>query len=255
MDYERANEVLRRYVRLVNETGQQARLSTKRTEVFPSLRMPARAVNRVLSSLAPDHNKVTGKTLADHEAALPLAEQALELINATQTMRTAERDYGGPVLPMALLDPLVRDAARRHWEAGHYRIAVGEAATNVDRYTQRRLERFDVSGAHLMSDAFSLNPPGPGKPRLRCPGGLDSEGVRSQQVGAFNYSQACFMAMRNPAHHQKGDWNSLTAFHFLVSLSQVATWVRHWDVERAPDHTPNTTSAAQALSTNSGPPS
>ncbi|GEM_PF-5682643 len=140
MNYERADEVLRQYLQLVNETGQQAGLSTERSEVFPSLRMPARAVNRVLSSLTPDHNKVTGKTLADHEAALPFAKRALELIDATQAMRTAERHSGGPVLPMALLDPLVSDAARRHWETGHYRIAVGEAATNVDRYTQRRLE-------------------------------------------------------------------------------------------------------------------
>ncbi len=106
-----------------------------------------------------------------------------------------------------------------------------------------------------MGDAFSLNPPEPGKPRLRCPGGLASEAVRSQQVGALNYSKACFMAMRNPAHHQKGDWNPLTAFHFLVSLSQVATWVRHWHVERAPDPIPATASAAQLLSAGGGPSS
>jgi Protein of unknown function (Hypoth_ymh) len=212
-------------------------------------------VNRVLSSLTPDHDKVTGKALADHETAVPVAERALELINATQTMRTSERDSGGPMLPMALLDPLVRDAARRHWNTGHYRIAVGEASTNVDRYTQRRLGRFDVSGSALMGDAFSLNPPEPGKPRLRCPGGLASESVRSQQVGALNYSKACFMAMRNPAHHQKGDWNPLTAFHFLVSLSQVATWVRHWHVERAPDPTPSTASAAQVRAASGGPSS
>ena len=255
MNYEKADKVLRQYVRLVNETGQQAGLNTERSEVFPSLRLPARAVNRVLSSLTPDHNKVTGKALADHEAAVPFAEQALELINVTQTMRTAEHDSGGPVLPMALLDPIVHDAARRHWETGHYRIAVGEAATNVDRYTQRRLGRFDVSGATLMGDAFSLNSPEPGKPRLLCPGSLATEAVRSQQVWALNYSKACFMAMRNPAHHQKGDWNPLTAFHFLVSLSQVATWVRHWHVERAPNPTPSTASAAQVLPTSGGPSS
>ena len=237
MNYETANEALRSYVRLVNETGQQAELGTKRSEVCPRLRLPARAVNRVLSSLTPDHNKVTGKTLADHEAALPYAERALELITTAQAMKTAEHDCGAPMLPMTLLDPIVRDAARRHWEAGHYRIAVGEAATNLDRYTQRRLQRFDVTGTELMRDAFSLNPPVPGKARLRCPGDLTSTTVRAQQTGALNYSQGCFMAMRNPAHHQKGDWNPLTAFHFLVSLSQVATWVRHWDVKHAPDPT------------------
>ena len=50
---------------------------------------------------------------------------------------------------MTVLDPLVYEAAIKHWKHGHYRIAVGEAATNVDRFTQRRLQRFDVSGAPL----------------------------------------------------------------------------------------------------------
>jgi hypothetical protein len=113
-------------------------------------------------------------------------------------------------------------------------LAIIKAAQAM-RTAEGRLERSDVSGSTLMEAAFSLNPPVPGKPRLRCPGDQASEAVRSQQGGALNYSKACFMAMRNPAHHQKGDWNPLTAFHFLVSLSQVATWVRNWDVERAAD--------------------
>jgi hypothetical protein len=36
MNYERADEVLRQYVRLVNKTGQEAGLSTERSEVFPA---------------------------------------------------------------------------------------------------------------------------------------------------------------------------------------------------------------------------
>ena len=60
---------------------------------------------------------------------------------------------------MRLFDLLVQDAATKHWQLGNYRIAVGEAATNVDRYTQRRLERFDISGTALMDAAFSVNPP------------------------------------------------------------------------------------------------
>jgi len=131
---------------------------------------------------------------------------------------------------MTVLDPLVYEAAIKHWKHGHYRIAVGEAATNVDRFTQRRLQRFDVSGAPLMGEAFSAAPPQPGKPRLRWPGDQADDTVRSQQTGALNYAKACFMAMRNPAHHQKGDWNPLTAFHHVVSLSQVALWVRNWNL-------------------------
>jgi Protein of unknown function (Hypoth_ymh) len=152
------------------------------------------------------------------------------VIGASRQIDDAQAEDGSPVLPMTVLDPLVYEAAIKHWKHGHYRIAVGEAATNVDRYTQRRLQRFDVSGASLMEEAFSANPPQPGKPRLRCPGDQAHDAVRSQQIGALNYAKACFMAMRNPAHHQKGDWNPLTAFHHVVSLSQVAWWVRNWNL-------------------------
>jgi hypothetical protein len=65
-------------------------------------------------------------------------------------------------------------------------------------------------------EAFSTAPPQPGKPRLRCPGDQADDTVRSQQTGALNYAKACFMAMRNPAHHQKGDWDPLTAFHHVA---------------------------------------
>jgi hypothetical protein len=214
---------------LVGECEERA-VPLAQEQEAPGLRMPARRVNGVLTRLTPDHGRVTGKTLTDHMAALVLVERALALIDLTRQMKAAEGEFGDPVLPMRLLDPLVQDAATKHWQTGHYRIAVGEAATNIDRYTQRRLERFDISGSALMEAAFSANPPQPGKPRLRCPGNQASEAVRSQQVGALNYAKACFMTMRNPAHHQKGDWNPLTAFHHLASLSQVAWWVRNWDL-------------------------
>jgi len=231
MDYQRAETTLRAYMELVGQCEERAEsLSEEQQTAVPALRMPARRVNGVLTSLTPDHGRVTGKTLRDHMAALPLVMRALALIDLTRQMKAAEGEFGSPVLPMRLLDPLVQDAATRHWQFGHYRIAVGEAATNVDRYTQRRLERFDISGTALMEAAFSTNPPQAGKPRLRCPGNQASEAVKSQQTGALNYAKACFMTMRNPAHHQKGDWNPLTAFHHLVSLSQVAWWVRNWDL-------------------------
>lgn len=233
MDYVRAETTLRAYMELVSQCVEQGEsLSEEQQTAVPTLRMPARRVNAVLTSLTPDHGRVTGKTLQDHMGALALVERALGLIDSAREMKAAEGEFGFPVLPMRLLDPLVHDAAIKHWPFGHYRIAVGEAATNVDRYTQRRLERYDISGTKLMEEAFSTNPPEVGKSRLRCPGSQVSEDVRSQQTGALNYAKSCFMTMRNPAHHQKGDWNPLTAFHHLVSLSQVAWWVRNWELVR-----------------------
>jgi hypothetical protein len=243
MDYERAERLLKEYVKRVGERQELAKQSPELLQVtFPDLRMPARRVNEVLASLTPDHGRVTGMTLSDHLAALSLVEQAQAIIDDTRQIKAAQAEIGYPVLPLRLLDPLVREAAIKHWGNGHYRIAVGEAATNVDRYTQRRLRRFDVSGVTLMEAAFSANPPQPDKPRLRCPGNQASEAVRSQQAGALNYAKACFMTMRNPAHHQKGDWNPLTAFHHLVSLSQVSWWVRNWELV---SHVPPATAQVQ----------
>lgn len=68
------------------------------------------------------------------------------------------------------------------------------------------------------------------KPRLRCPGNQKSQTVQSMQQGALQFSQGAFMAIRNPAIHQDGGWNPVTAAEHLAALSIVARWVRHWDV-------------------------
>jgi Protein of unknown function (Hypoth_ymh) len=241
MDYERAEKTLADYVTQVRECQEQAQRSPADPQApVPQLRMPARRVNQTLGRLTPDAHRVTGVTLSDHTAALCFVEQAQDVISASRQIDGAQAENGSPVLPMTVLDPLVYQAAIKHWKHGHYRIAVGEAATNVDRYTQRRLQRWDVFGASLMEAAFSTAPPQPGKPRLRCPCDQADDTVRSQQTGALNYAKACFMAMRNPAHHQKGDWNPFTAFHHVVSLSQVALWVRNWNlVSYVPPETKN----------------
>lgn len=222
MDYERAEKTLREYEQLVTEYQALAEPDA----IFPVLRAPARRVNWVLARLTPDKLKVTGVRLRDHAAALALVQQALDVIQAIKRMKAAEGESGDPVLPMNLLDPVIYDAAIRHWQAGHYRIAVAEASTNLDEFTRRRLRRTDGFGTALMDDAFTGNPPLPGKSRLRCP-----DDQSSQQAGALSFARGCVMAIRNPAHHQKPYWNPVTAFHHLVALSQVAWWVRTWKVE------------------------
>jgi hypothetical protein len=81
-----------------------------------------------------------------------------------------------------------------------------------------------------MVQAFSDDPPQPGKLRLRCPEDHRSLAVRSMQHGALLMAQGCFQAIRNPAAHMTGDWNPVTAAEHLAVLSIVARWVRYWDV-------------------------
>ena len=124
----------------------------------------------------------------------------------------------------------VRAPAGTHWDAGHYRSAVADAATNVSQYTQKRLGRYDISEKDLMCQAFTPKPPKPGEPRLRCPGNPKSQTVQSQQEGAMLFAMGAYAALRNPANHLTGDWNPVTAFHYLAAFSIVVEWVKHWDV-------------------------
>jgi Protein of unknown function (Hypoth_ymh) len=137
----------------------------------------------------------------------------------------------GPVLPIDLLDPVVFRAAISHWDAGHYRNAVGDAAIAVNRFAQQRVGRNDISDRDLMSHAFSDDDPKPGEKRLRCPGDSKTESVRSQQQGSKLFAMGCYAAFRNPANHLSGDCNPVTAFQHLAAFSIVAGWVRNWRIE------------------------
>jgi len=149
----------------------------------------------------------------------------------------------GPVLPIDLLDRVVFSAAIAHWNAGHFRNAVGDAAVAVNRLTQQRVGRTDISDRELMSHTFSDDAPKPGEKRLRCPGDPTTESVRSQQLGAKLFAMGYYAAFRNPANHLPGDWNPVTAFQYLAAFSIVADWVRRWRVEQYVAPIPSQTTA------------
>ncbi|HEV2255844.1 MAG TPA: TIGR02391 family protein [Streptosporangiaceae bacterium] len=63
-------------------------------------------------------------------------------------------------LPLEMLHPVVRQAARPQWKARRFRAAVSDASTAVNDFAQRRLGRHDISGKDLMAQAFStVQPP------------------------------------------------------------------------------------------------
>jgi hypothetical protein len=190
-------------------------------------------VNAFMHDLAPDIKLLTATSLNDHVAALPRVSRALAII-ATWDAVEAENDVEDlllrPVLPLMVLDELVAHRLEPLWGNEKYRSVVHDAASRLNVFTQNRLGRHDVSDTVLMAQAFSLDKPEPGKPRLRCPGNLDNQTVRSMQQGALMFSQGVFMAIRNPAAHLTGDWNPVTAAEHLAALSIVTRWVRHWDV-------------------------
>ena len=113
----------------------------------------------------------------------------------------AERILGtpGPKLAASGLHPWVWDAASGLWADEHYLDAVAAAASLVDRNLQAKLGRSDVSGASLVTAAFSSDDPQPDRPRLRVPDvEPGSQDRTSRHQGAMNFGRGCMQAIGNP---------------------------------------------------------
>lgn len=139
----------------------------------------------------------------------------------------------GPVVSASKLHPWVWQAAVTLWDSGHYRQAVHAAATALTAHTQAKLGRRDAADDALMQEAFSSNPPQPGKPRLRCPGDPDDQTVKSRQRGALQYAVGCYFSIRNPAAHESGEWDQQIALEHLAALSVLARWIDDWTLDTA----------------------
>jgi uncharacterized protein (TIGR02391 family) len=230
MDPEADARFLSEYWTLVEKARQQPALSGARRAVMKQVNERLPHVNEILRSLGPGVSFISASTVAQHWDARDRVARAMNMLAGHQKMAECQRLTGESVLPLSTLDPVVYQAAAPLWEAGKYRQAVADAATNVNQFIQYRLGRHDVSDKDLMAQAFSDKDPEPGKPRLRCPGNHRSMTVRSMQQGALLMAQGCFQAIRNPAAHTTGDWNPVTAAEYLTVLSVVARWVRYWNV-------------------------
>jgi hypothetical protein len=140
----------------------------------------------------------------------------------------------GPRLSASALHPWVWDAAKHLWSQGHHRNAVGNAATQLEVILQNKLGRSDVSGAALVGEAFSLNEPKPGRPRLRFVElNTASERFRSAHIGALHLGQGCFEGIRNWAAHTVDEKDEQTALEYLAAFSVFARWVDQAEVVAA----------------------
>lgn len=146
------------------------------------------------------------------------------------------RTEGGPVLPASQLHPDVWSAARKAWEAGLHRQAVGDAATAVESMAKIKVGGAVGSGAKLLGDLFTLDPPKPGEPRLRFPDVDPRQAQRwgSAHGGARDFGQGCMEAIRNWAAHTLDEADEQIALEYLAALSVLARWVEAAAVEKAP---------------------
>jgi hypothetical protein len=141
----------------------------------------------------------------------------------------------GPTIAAAGLHPWVWEAASRPWADGHRRSAIQAAGARIDLETQAKLQRWDVSGTELGRQAWSADPPEPGRPRLRPTGRPDSEAYKSKLGGARALHQGVMLGIRNWATHDLDEPEEQVALEYLAALGVLARWIDDAELVEAPD--------------------
>lgn len=131
----------------------------------------------------------------------------------------------GPRLNGPALHPWVWEAARSLWQSRHYREAVLAAAVRVNRETQAKLERRDISETALFQQAFSNDEPTDEAFRLRPAGDDGGKTALSRRRGIMAFAEGLYASIRNPASHDEGNLDEQTALEQLAAFSVLARWV------------------------------
>jgi hypothetical protein len=160
---------------------------------------------------------------------------ALGILNSRDEIEANFRSRA-PTMAADALHPTVWDAASKYWSDGHYGAAVQRAATFLNAHVQDLTSRNDVADSNLMAQTFSPNPPDPGKPRLRWPGDDGDLTVKAMRAGILNFSQGCYMAIRNPATHSTEDLPKQIALEQLAVLSTLARWIDGCELVKFESH-------------------
>jgi hypothetical protein len=82
---------------------------------------------------------------------------------------------------------------------------VRAACVKINAETQNKLGRRNVTEKDLFVQAFTADPPQPGKPRLRVMADDGSQTFGSIHRGISNFAEGRFAAIRNPISHTEGD--------------------------------------------------
>lgn len=146
----------------------------------------------------------------------------------------------GPVLAAGGLHKWVWHAAVDLWDSGHFKEAVRSAAAAVEEQTCLKIDRRDLTGASIFNEAFSLDPPEPGRPRLRfahieetAGSGQRSQEWKSAHEGAMAFGRGCFQGIRNLQAHGTADLPEQQALEYLAALSVLARWVDDAQTEKS----------------------
>lgn len=138
-----------------------------------------------------------------------------------------------PDMDAANLHPWAWENGKRYWSGGHYHQAVMQAAILINAETQLKLGRTDISEADLFNQAFTLDDPKPGVPRLRLMENDGSKTYENLHRGARAFADGLYTAIRNPGMHVPSDGGEeQLALEQLAAFSLLARWVEQATVER-----------------------
>ncbi len=121
------------------------------------------------------------------------------------------------------------------WQEAEYGYAVKAAATFVfGTMLPNKLDRFDLAGVELVNEAFNLEPPKPGRPRLRLPRiSPDTEAWTVAHSGARHFGLGCALMARGLVGPDGSELDEAAAFEILIALSAMARWIDQAHVQRA----------------------
>jgi len=138
-----------------------------------------------------------------------------------------------PDMDAANLHPWAWENGKSYWNTGHYSQAVMQAAIRINAETQSKLGRMDLSETALFNEAFSLEPPKPGTPRLRLSVDDGGKTFQNQHRGARALADGLYTAIRNPGMHvpeQRDGGEEQLALEQLAAFSLLARWVDQAEV-------------------------
>lgn len=232
-------ESLERFGRVIaDDEGQMLRLEDELQENENKVRSSEPIAQIIMEAVEPKLSSYDTTTYFEGQAwgsswgpAKRAALRALGLVQRGAEAKERLRS-DAPALPADQLHDWVWSAARPMWEAGSHSTAVLHAAQSINVHLQQKLGRSDAGEGSLCVEAFSVDLPKPGRPRLRFDGDRSSQTWRSLQEGAGAFGRGCFQAMRNPpAHSYQHALTGQEAIEELAALSRLARWIEGCVVE------------------------
>lgn len=166
-----------------------------------------------------------------------LRDQASRAKAALQRSAELTENLGdnAPDMDAANLHPWAWENGKSYWNTGHFHQAVMQAAIRINAETQAKLGRRDVSETALFNEAFSLDDPKDGAPRLRL---MKDDGGKTYQNlhrGARAFADGLYTAIRNPGMHmppQSDGGEEQLALEQLAAFSLLARWIDQSEIEK-----------------------